>query len=79
MTHASFKPRPDLDAMVDAIDRQLDTLYATSSAASRAEIWSNLASAALKLAAPEDHEYVYDRLHAIFKAHQPDGTGAPAP
>lgn len=77
MTRASFKSRPDLDAMVAAIDRQLDTLYATSSAASRAEIWSNLASATLKLAAPEDHEYVYERLHAVFKAHRP-ATADPA-
>lgn len=56
--------------MVEQIDRQLDVLYRASAAASRAEVWSNLAGAALKLAAPEDHEYVYERLHAVFKAHQ---------
>ncbi|MBD9468189.1 hypothetical protein [Pseudoxanthomonas sp. PXM01] len=75
MPNAAFRSRQELDAMVDQIDRQLDVLYQASAAASRAEVWSNLAGAALKLAAPEDHEYVYERLHAVFRAHQP----APAP
>ena len=64
--------------MVEQIDRQLEVLYQASNAASRAEIWTNLSSAALKLAAPQDHEYVYERLHAVFKAHQPAGAPPPA-
>ena len=70
MQNAVFRSRQELDAMGDQIDRQLDVLYRASAAASRAEVWSNLASAALKLAAPEDHEYIYERLHAVFKSHQ---------
>jgi len=76
MPNAVFRSRQELDAMVEQIDRQLDALYRASAAASRAEVWNHLAAAALKLAAPEDHEYVYERLHAVFRAHPP---GEPAP
>ncbi|MBD9480049.1 hypothetical protein [Pseudoxanthomonas sp. PXM02] len=77
MPHAVFRSREELDAMVEQIDRQLDVLYRASAAASRAEVWNHLAAAALKLAAPEDHEYVYERLHAVFRTHAP-ATGAPS-
>lgn len=74
MPNATFRSRQELDAMVEQIDRQLDVLYRASAAASRAEVWSNLAAAALKLAAPEDHEYVYERLHAVFRTHTSSGV-----
>jgi hypothetical protein len=70
MPNAAFRSRQELDAMVEQIDQQLDVLYRASAASSRAEIWTHLAGAALKLAAPEDHEYVYERLHAVFRAHR---------
>lgn len=63
--------RADLDAMVDEIDRKLEQVYRLSPSASRAEIWASLTSAALKLAAPEDQEYLYERLYAVFKASHP--------
>jgi hypothetical protein len=77
MPHATFRSRQELDAMVEQIDRQLDVLYRASAAASRAEVWNSLAAAALKLAAPEDHEYVYERLHAVFRTH-PSAEATPA-
>lgn len=67
MPAQSFKTRPDLDVMVDEIDRRLEQLYRLSDGTSRAEVWAKLTSAALKLAAPEDQEYLYERLYAVFK------------
>lgn len=69
MPHIPFKPRPDLDAMIDEIAQRLDLLHQASTAASRAQVWANLTMAVLRLAAPEDHEHVYERLNAVFKAH----------
>lgn len=69
MPHTLFKSRPDLDAMIDEIGQRLDLLHQASTAASRAEVWTNLTRAVLRLAAPEDHEYVYERLNSVFKAH----------
>ena len=69
MPHIPFKPRPDLDAMIDEIAQRLDLLHQASTAASRALVWANLTMAVLRLAAPEDHEHVYERLNAVFKAH----------
>jgi hypothetical protein len=60
--------RADLDAIVEEIDRKLEQVYRLSQGTSRAEVWASLTSAALKLAAPEDQEYLYERLYAIFKA-----------
>jgi hypothetical protein len=74
MTGAPFKPLPEIDALIDEIGQRLDVLYQTSTA-SRAEIWTNLTAAMLRLTAPEHHDYVYERLNAAFKAHaeQKDG------
>lgn len=69
MAHAPFKSRADLDAMIDEITQRLDLLHRASTAASRAEVWTNLTKAVLRLAAPEDHEHVYERLNSAFKAH----------
>ncbi|WAC64452.1 hypothetical protein OVA13_06720 [Pseudoxanthomonas sp. SL93] len=62
--------RADLDAIVEEIDRKLEQVYRLSPGKSRAEVWASLTSAALKLAAPEDQDYLYERLYAIFKASQ---------
>jgi len=69
MTGTHFKSLPELDAMISEIGQRWDVVQQTSRAASRAEIWANLTTAVLRLAAPEDHEYVYERLNATFKAH----------
>jgi hypothetical protein len=69
MPDMPFKSRTDLDAMIDEIAQRLELLHRASVAASRAQVWSNLTVAVLRLAAPEDHEHVYERLNAIFKAH----------
>lgn len=77
MASSVFKSRLDLDAMVDEIERQLEQLYRAASQASRAEVWAGLTHATLKLAAPEDRDYVYQRLHRIFSAHGRAQTPAP--
>lgn len=65
-----FKTRADLDSMIEELDRKLEALYRTTDKASRPEVWAGLTSAALKLVAPEDQDYAYDRLYAVFKSHQ---------
>ncbi|KRA47461.1 hypothetical protein [Pseudoxanthomonas sp. Root630] len=69
MVIALFKSPAELDVLIDEIGQRLDILYKTSTAASRAETWASLTTAVLKLAAPEDHEHVYQRLNALFSAH----------
>ena len=70
MATSPFKDRSELDAMVDEIQRQLGQLYRAAAAASRAEVWAGLTQATLRLAAPEDRQYVYERLQAVFAAHE---------
>lgn len=77
MATSTFKSRTDLDAMVDEIDRQLEQLYRAANSESRAEVWAGLTHATLKLAAPEDREYVYERLHGIFSAPGQSAPHAP--
>jgi hypothetical protein len=78
MPHIPFKSRSDLDAMIDEINQRLHLLHQTSTAASRAEVWTNLTRAVLRLAAPEDHDYVYERLNFVFKAHAEKHTPSPS-
>ena len=77
MSHAArvphptgFKSRDELEAMISEMDRKLDVLYKNANALSRPIIWANLTNAVLKLLAPEDQEYAYERLYALFKSHQ---------
>lgn len=65
-----FKSRDELEAMISEMDRKLDVLYKNANALSRPIIWANLTNAVLKLLAPEDQEYAYERLYALFKSHQ---------
>ncbi|MET0718828.1 MAG: hypothetical protein ABWY34_10580 [Pseudoxanthomonas sp.] len=70
MGNFSFKDRVDLDRMIAELDNQLEELYRHADAATRPEIWAKLTNATLKLVAPEDQDYAYDRLYAVFKARQ---------
>lgn len=74
-----FKSREELDAMITEMDAQLDVLYRQANALSRPLIWANLTNAVLKLLAPEDQDYAYERLYALFKSHQERVTGASSP
>lgn len=65
-----FKSRDELEAMISEMDRKLEVLYQSANALSRPIIWANLTNAVLKLLAPEDQEYAYERLYAVFKSHQ---------
>jgi|GEM_PF-1314295 len=65
-----FKSRDELEAMIIEMDRKLDVLYKNANALSRPIIWANLTNAVLKLLAPEDQEYAYERLYELFKSHQ---------
>ncbi|GGD37061.1 hypothetical protein [Pseudoxanthomonas indica] len=66
----AFKTRQELEAMITEMDRKLDVLYQNANALSRPIIWANLTNAVLKLLAPEDQEYAYERLYSLFKSHQ---------
>lgn len=79
--HAGFKSREELETMISEIDRKLDVLYKNANALSRPIIWANLTNAVLKLLAPEDQEYAYERLYAVFRSHQDQqaATAATAP
>lgn len=70
MGNVAFKGREDLDNMIAELDRQLEELYRHVDAASRPEVWAKLTNATLKLVAPEDQNYAYDRLYEIFRSHQ---------
>jgi hypothetical protein len=80
---AGFKSREELETMISEMDRKLDVLYQNANALSRPIIWANLTNAILKLLAPEDQEYAYERLYALFKSHQdpqvPVASVAPSP
>ncbi|MBD9437223.1 hypothetical protein IB223_14055 [Pseudoxanthomonas sp. PXM03] len=80
MTGAPFKPLPEIDVPIDEIGERLDILYETSTA-SRAEIWTNLTAAMLRLAAPEHHDHIDEQLAAAFRAHtaRKDERGDQAP
>ncbi len=70
MLKVAFKNRADLDGMIAELDSRLEELYRHAEATTRPEIWANLTNATLKLLAPEDQDYAYDRLYAVFKSHQ---------
>ncbi|MEL1263327.1 hypothetical protein [Pseudoxanthomonas putridarboris] len=70
MPTPSFKTREDLDGMIAELDGKLETLYRNADNVTRPEIWANLTNATLKLVAPDDQDYAYERLYALFKAHQ---------
>lgn len=71
-----FKSREELETMIAEMDGQLDVLYRRANVLSRPIIWANLTNAVLKLLAPEDQDYAYERMYALFKNHQERGTGA---
>jgi hypothetical protein len=72
MGNVAFKDRVDLDHMITELDRQLEELYRHVDAATRPEIWAKLTNATLKLVAPEDQDYAYDRLYEVFRSrHTP--------
>lgn len=76
--HTGYKSREELETMISEMDRKLDVLYQNANALSRPIIWANLTNAVLKLLAPEDQEYAYERLYALFKSHQDQqATSAP--
>jgi hypothetical protein len=77
MATSTFKSRTDLDVIFHEIDRQLEQVYRASSSESRAEVWAGLTYATLKLAAPEDRDYVYERLQEIFTGHDRSSPHAP--
>jgi len=68
MPVTALRTRTDLDYIVDEIEHKLEQLYRLSNSASHAETWASLTSAALKLAAPEDQDYLYERLYAVYQA-----------
>lgn len=70
MPTLAFKNRDELDYMIAELDRQLEELYQHAETATRPEIWAKLTNATLKLVAPEDQDYAYDRLYAVFRTHQ---------
>jgi hypothetical protein len=79
MSNVAFKDRVDLDHMITELDRQLEELYRHIDVATRPEVWAKLTNATLKLVAPEDQDYAYDQLYAVFRARQthPSANAAP--
>lgn len=79
MAVTAFKSRTDLDHMIHELESQLDELYRHADTATRPEVWAQLTNATLKLVSPEDQDYAYERLYAVFKArHAPAANAAPA-
>ena len=68
MPNIAFKNRDDLDHMILELDHQLEELYRHVDVATRPEIWAKLTNATLKLVAPEDQDYAYDRLYEVFRS-----------
>jgi hypothetical protein len=72
MAIAVFKSRSDLDHMIHELENQLEELYRHVDTATRPEVWAQLTNATLKLVAPEDQDYAYERLYEVFKSgHAP--------
>jgi hypothetical protein len=68
MAIAVFKSRSDLDHMIHELETQLEELYRHVDTATRPEVWAQLTNATLKLVAPEDQDYAYQRLYEVFKS-----------
>lgn len=79
MAIAAFKSRSDLDHMIQELESQLDELYRHVDTATGPEVWAQLTNATLKLVAPEDQDYAYERLYEVFKTrHAPTDRATPS-
>ena len=65
----AYKTRPELDALVAALEAEVPVLISGLEPLARQSIWTSHAEIILSEAEPDDFDYVFDRLELMLRKH----------
>ncbi|MGH8027711.1 MAG: hypothetical protein ACREO0_13395 [Pseudoxanthomonas sp.] len=64
-----YKTRPELDALIAALEAEVPVLIAGAGPIARQGTWTSHAETILSEARPDDFDYVFDRLELMLRKY----------